>query len=201
MLHVSVLIVEALEQEALDPVCEAHFQDAAYDDRCVKQVFVRPPAHVPSSKDIGVIKSIEGDLSSEPEPTYNVAKETGLFLKPLSDLSRNDDTLDRGEVVTTRHQCQIKLEQVQVVIFLVLLGGHLEDHTLRGAEDGHTLDSAIWQATLFYFEHAFDDPVLNHVCEVAVLVNAVVRWHQGLWTLPPLVPSVVFHHVRSRLGV
>ena len=196
----SVVVVETLEEEALDPECEAHFQDSAYDDWCVKQVVVRPPAHESSSKDIGVIKSIEGDLGNEPEFTYDEANETGLVLKPLSDLTWNDDTLNRSKVVATGHQSQIKLEQVQVVVFLVLFCGHLEDHTLRGAEDGHTLDSAIWQATLFDFEHAFDDTVLNHVGEVAVLVNAVIRRHQGLWIFPPLVPSVVIHHFWSRLG-
>ena len=115
-------------------------------------------------------------------------------------MARNDDALDRGEVVTTRHQCQIQLEQVQVVVFLVLLCGHLEDHALGGTEDGHTFSSAIWQATLFDFEHAFDDTVLDHIGEVAIQLNAVIRWLQGLWILPPLVPSVVLLHYWARLG-
>ena len=189
-----------MEHEALDVPGEADFQDAARDNGCVEEVVMSLPAHVRGQNDVAVIQSVRHDLCEEPELGDDKAEWSGLIIEPLTDLAGDNDTLDRCEVVATSGEGQVELEQVEIVVFPELFGGHLHSHAFGRPKDGHTLNGAVRQSTLLDLEHAFHKAVLYHVGEIAVILNAMVGWVQGLW-VPLLVSSVVFAQSWHKRGL
>ena len=86
---------------------------------------MRSESHESCQNDVDIVKCISSDFSHHPQVAAEETYDASLVLQPFSDLSRNDHTLDSGQIVASRREGQVELEQVEVIIFPELLRIHL----------------------------------------------------------------------------